>query len=487
MLRAARELGIGAIAVHSEADLDARHVRAADRSVLLGPSPAAESYLRIDRIIDAARKTGAGAIHPGYGFLAENPALAEACEEAGIVFVGPPAHAMRAMGDKSEARRIATRAGVPVVPGYDGEDQSEETLRREALRIGFPLLLKPSAGGGGKGMKRIQAEEEFTPALESARREARAAFGDDRIVMERYLDPIRHVEIQVFGDSRGVVHLFERECSVQRRHQKIIEEAPSPALDPETRKRMGAAAVRLASEVGYRSAGTVEFILAADGSFYFLEMNTRLQVEHPVTELVTGVDLAHQQIREARGEDFSHSQADLTLRGHAIECRIYAEDPANGFLPSAGRIAVYERPEGPGIRFDSGIDAGCEVTVHYDPILAKLVVWGADREAALLRARTALRETIILGVRTNIDFLQTVISDPVFVEGRATTSWIDGSVGDLSAPPRIDQRILALSAIAEHLTAARPSSRGREFRSSGGDAYSPWESLGGFRVGETRS
>ena len=486
ILRAARECGLSTVAVHSSADANARHVREADRSMFLGPAPATESYLCIDKVIDAARESGAGAVHPGYGFLAENAALPEACEDAGLVFVGPPAAAMRAMGDKAEARQIALKAGVPVVPGYEGDDQSDERLTAEAKAIGFPVLIKPSAGGGGKGMKRIESEAELALGLESARREARSSFGNDRLVLERYLDPIRHVEIQVFGDATGVVHLFERECSVQRRHQKIIEEAPSPALNAETRAQMGAAAVRLAAAVGYRSAGTVEFILAPDGSFYFLEMNTRLQVEHPVTELTTGIDLAHAQLREAMGGEFGYSQSDLSLRGHAIEFRIYAEDPDSGFLPSVGRIAVYERPEGPGVRFDSGIDEGAEVTVYYDPILAKLVVWGADRDAALLRARRALAETVLLGVRTNLDFLQTVTSHPVFTSGNATTRWIDQALAELTEPKTPSAPVLALAAVAEHLTSGAASSRRAQGTVPGGDPYSPWEQLTGFRIGGTR-
>jgi 3-methylcrotonyl-CoA carboxylase alpha subunit len=436
------------VAVYSDADRDAPHVTAANEAVHIGPPAASESYLRVEKIIEAARASGADAIHPGYGFLSENPLLAEACEAAGIVFVGPPAEAIRAMGDKALARQLAREAGVPVIPGYDDEDQSISTLESNARRIGFPLLLKPSAGGGGKGMRRVEREADLSEALEAARREARGAFGDERLILERYLDPIRHVEIQVFADASGPISLFERECSVQRRHQKIVEESPSTALSPELRARMGAAAVQLAGAVGYRGAGTVEFVLDQSGSFYFLEMNTRLQVEHPVTEMVTGLDLVHLQIREAMGEPVVSEIAVNAPRGHAIECRVYAEDPAQGFLPSVGTVLVLEEPRGPGIRFDSGIRAGFEIGVHYDPILAKLVVYADTRASAIQRLALALSQTVILGVQTNVAFLRTVIEHRDFVRGETYTDFVARHLPEWAPAGEVEPVEIALAALA---------------------------------------
>ena len=505
ILRAARELGLATVAVYSDADADARHVLEADRAVRLGPAPAAESYLLVEAILAAARSTGAGAIHPGYGFLSENPALAEACEEAGIVFVGPPAGAIRRMGDKAEARRLAEAAGVPVIPGYDGAAQDEASLRREAERIGWPLLLKPAAGGGGKGMKLVESSGDFGAALASSQREAGSAFGDARILLERFLRPVRHVEIQVFADSHGgCVHLLERECSIQRRHQKILEESPSPALDPATREAMGQAAVALARAVEYRGAGTVEFVLSPDGSFHFLEMNTRLQVEHPVTEAVTGIDLVHLQLREAMGAPLPLRQEEVRGRGHAIECRIYAEDPSQGFLPAAGPIRLLREPQGPGIRVDSGILEGGRIGVHYDPILSKLIVWAETRAAAVARLKTALRDTVILGLPTNLPFLQLVVDHPAFQAGETFTSFVEDHFPD-GLPPAAGPALEAIgfAAMAEALTtpgaachdpidptalsAARGAGSSPAPETSRADRYSPWDRLRRFRTGTAHS
>ncbi len=472
------------VSVHSEADVRAVHTRAADQSVEIGPAPAIDSYLRIDRIVDAARRSGAEAVHPGYGFLAENADLARACETAGLVFVGPSADSMEKMGDKAGARKIAEQAGVPVVPGYDGDDQSDETLTAESTRIGFPLLIKPSAGGGGKGMKRVEAGDRFADALASARREAGSSFGNEHMVLERFLEPIRHIEIQVFGFGDKAVALFERECSLQRRHQKIIEECPSPAVADDLRGRMCDAAVRLAEAVGYRGAGTVEFILAEDGSFYFLEMNTRLQVEHPITEMTTGVDLVHEQLWEAMGRDSGLLSRPLTQRGHSIEARLYAEDPENGFLPSAGHIGTFAAPHGPGIRVDSGIESRSEVPVHYDPILAKIIVWAADREAARLRMRFALENTVVLGVRSNVGFLLRVLDHPGFVSGETTTDLVERDLAELAQPWDLNDDALALAVVA-----ASSRSRSRTADSATGvvsdpeSMYSPWARLQDFRLG----
>ncbi|MFN3374329.1 MAG: acetyl/propionyl/methylcrotonyl-CoA carboxylase subunit alpha, partial [Chloroflexus sp.] len=391
IIRACRELGISPVVVYSEADAKALHVRMADAAALIGPPPAAQSYLRAEAIVEAALKLNAQAIHPGYGFLSESVKLAEQCAAAGITFIGPPPAAIAAMGGKAEARLLAQAAGVPVVPGYDGEDQSDERLIAEARRIGPPLLIKASAGGGGKGMRSVGDVADVPAAIEGARREARAAFGDDRLIIERLVLHPRHVEIQVLADRYGnVVHLGERDCSIQRRHQKVVEEAPSPALTPALRTAMGNAAVAVARAAGYVNAGTVEFILAPNGEFYFLEMNTRLQVEHPVTELVCGYDLVHLQIAIAAGEPLPFRQEDVAVRGHAIEVRLYAEDPRT-YLPAVGKVALFAPPQGPGVRVDAGLTSGDEVTVHYDPLLAKLIVAGTDRRQAVARLRRALR------------------------------------------------------------------------------------------------
>jgi 3-methylcrotonyl-CoA carboxylase alpha subunit len=424
IIRACRELGIAAVAVYSEADRAALHVRLADEAYLLGPAAPAESYLHAERILDVARRSGAQAIHPGYGFLSERAHFADACQVAGITFIGPSPEAIEQMGSKIAAKRLAEHAGVPTAPGYMGDDQRPIRLREEAQRAGFPLLIKASAGGGGKGMRTVRALAEFDAALAGAQREARAAFGDDAVFLERLIERPRHVEIQVLADAHGgCVSLFERECSIQRRHQKIIEESPSPALTPDLRAAMGAAAVRLTLAAGYRNAGTIEFLLDDAGRFFFLEMNTRLQVEHPVTELVAGVDLVQLQIAIAAGVPLPFAQADLIQRGHAIEARIYAEDPAT-FLPSIGRVALFAPSGGPGIRNDAGLESGDEITMYYDSMLAKLIVSAPDRPAAIERLRSALDDYTVLGVTTNLPLLRAIAAHPDFAAGATHTDFL---------------------------------------------------------------
>ena len=426
VIRACREMGIASVAVFSEADRGARHVRLADEARPIGPALAAESYLRIDRVIEAARASGAEAVHPGYGFLAENAGFALACEEAGLVFIGPRSRTITLMGEKTSARRLAVEAGLPVVPGTLEPLEDDAAIRREAERIGFPLMLKAAAGGGGKGLRLVASAGEIASAAARARSEARSAFGDDRVYLEKALSRPRHVEIQVVADHHGhAVHLFERECSIQRRHQKVVEESPSPLLTPELRARMGALAVALVRKAGYVNAGTLEFLVDESRAPYFLEMNTRLQVEHPVTELVTGIDLVKLQIRIAEGATLPFGQADLAQRGHAIECRVYAEDPDAGFLPSPGRIVALRVPGGPGIRDDSGVEEGDEVPSHYDPLVSKLVAWGEDRASAIARMRRAVREYRVLGIKTTLPFFERVLRHPDFVAGRIDTSFVE--------------------------------------------------------------
>ena len=425
IVRACRDLGLASVAVYSDADRAAPHVRMADEAVHLGPAPAAESYLNIEKLIAAARQTGAGAIHPGYGFLSENPLFADACAEAGIVFVGPTGRIMREMGEKTAARRVAQEAGVPIVPGFDTGLEDVKTASALAERIGYPVMLKAAAGGGGKGIRFVYQANELAAALRLARSEAQGAFGDSTVYMEKAVSPARHIEVQIFGDTHGnVVHLGERECSIQRRHQKLIEESPSVALDDALRARFTEAAVRLGKAVGYVNAGTCEFLLGPDGSFYFLEVNARLQVEHPVTELCTGLDLVREQLRVAAGLPLSFTQADVTFRGHAIEARISAEDPLNRFLPASGTIAALAEPAGPGVRLDSGIYAGMSVPLFYDPLLAKLICWGHDRDEALRRLRRALDEYTIAGVRTTIPFAQWLMRNARFLAGDFSTDFV---------------------------------------------------------------
>jgi 3-methylcrotonyl-CoA carboxylase alpha subunit len=429
IMRTCRDLGIETVAVYSDADRRALHVLEADGAVYIGASPPGESYLRVDSIIQAAVESGAEALHPGYGLLSENPALAEACAGAGVVFIGPPAQAIRTMGDKSASRDVAESIGVPTVPGYHGEEQAPAALQAEVAKIGYPLMVKAALGGGGRGMRLVGAPEELNDALESGRREAERAFGDGRLLLERAITGARHVEVQVLGDSYGnLVHLGERDCSVQRRHQKVIEETPSPAVDDELRKRMGNAAVRLAKAVDYQSAGTVELLLGEDGNFYFLEMNTRLQVEHGVTELVTGLDIVALQITIAAGARLPFDQDGVKFRGHAIECRVYAEDPLKHYLPSPGRITALELPDGEGVRNDVGTYAGDELSTYYDPLLCKVLTRGKDRAGALRRMDGALATYRVEGVHTNLPLLRAIISHPAFRSGEATTQFLESQL-----------------------------------------------------------
>ncbi len=427
VIRACRELGIKTVAVYSDVDRSALHVRYADEAYAIGPAPARESYLRIDRVIDVARRSGADAIHPGYGFLAERPEFAHACAQAGLTFIGPPASAIGAMGDKAVARTTVQKAGVPVVPGTEGEGGlHDEEILAVAPSIGFPLLVKATAGGGGKGMRLVERFEDLTRALASARREAEAAFGDGAVYLEKVVAGARHVEIQLLADSFGnCIYLTERECSIQRRHQKLIEESPSPIVDEDLRRRMGEVAVRAAQAVNYTNAGTIEFLVDKDLNFYFLEMNTRLQVEHPVTEMVTGLDIVKEQIRIARGRKLRYAQDDVRLNGWAIECRINAEDPFNNFIPSTGRINTLSRPAGPGVRVDSGVDEGSEITPYYDSLLAKIIVWGETRGEAIVRMRRALREYRVIGIKTNIPFHQAIMESHRFHGGQFDTTFVE--------------------------------------------------------------
>jgi acetyl-CoA carboxylase biotin carboxylase subunit len=451
--RACRESGIESVAVYSDADAGALHVRVADRAFRIGPAPAVESYLSIGALLTAARDSGADAIHPGYGFLSERASFARACEEAGITFVGPPSHVIERMGSKLAARQLMQSAGVPVVPGRTPPDQTDEGIADSAKAIGYPVLVKASAGGGGKGMRVVRAGSEARELIASARREALAAFGDGTLYVERLIERPRHIEIQVFADTHGhVVHVYERECSLQRRHQKVIEECPAPTLTPRLRSAMGEAAVTAARAAGYVNAGTIEFLVEGSGDdarFYFLEMNTRLQVEHPVTELVTGVDLVHAQLVVADGGQIPWSQSSLSQRGHAVECRVYAEDPAAGFLPQAGRLLLYREPASPGIRVDSGVTEGDTVVVNYDPLLAKLIASAATRDAAIRRAAAALREFPILGIRTNIAFLLALLDHPAFGAAKIHTGFIDDAIGELTVAGEVPDEVLAAAAVAE--------------------------------------
>src|SRR5438034_898381 len=426
IMRTCRDLGIETVAVYSDADRRALHVLEADSAVYIGASPPGESYLRIDSIVQAAVDSGAEALHPGYGLLSENPALAEACAEAGIVFIGPPPQAMRTMGDKSAARDLAASLEVPTVPGYHGAGQDIGVLQAEADKIGYPLMVKAALGGGGRGMRLVEAPDDLAGAVEGGRREAERAFGNGRLLLERAVQDARHVEVQVLADSLGsTVHLGERDCSVQRRHQKVVEETPSPAVDDDLRTRLGEAAATLAKAVSYQSAGTVEFLLGANGDFYFLEMNTRLQVEHGVTELVTGLDIVALQLAIASGDALPFEQNEVRFRGHAIECRVYAEDPLKGYLPSPGRVTAFETPSGEGIRNDVGTYAGDEVSTYYDPLLSKLLTWGRDRAEALRRMERAPAAYRVEGVHTNLPLLLALVAHPDFRTGKATKAVLD--------------------------------------------------------------
>jgi 3-methylcrotonyl-CoA carboxylase alpha subunit len=484
VMRTARAMGLRTVAVFSDTDREAAHVQSADEAYRIGPAPARESYLNSRAILEVAQRARAQCIHPGYGFLSENAAFAEACATTGIVFIGPPPRAIQAMGSKSEAKSIMQAAGVPLIPGYHGEDQGADFLQRQASQIGFPVLIKASAGGGGKGMRRVDTPTDFADALASARREAAASFADERMLVERYVLRPRHVEVQVFADTRGqAVHLFERDCSVQRRHQKVIEEAPAPGLDPALRREMGQAAVAAAQAIGYVGAGTVEFILDEDGRFYFMEMNTRLQVEHPVTEYISGQDLVQWQLQVAAGEALPCTQAELSIDGHAIEARLYAEDPDRNFQPATGTLARLRFPRPcTHVRVDTGVREGDVVSVHYDPMLAKIITWDRDRSSALMRLRTALQETEISGVTTNLAFLGKVLDQQSFREGTVDTGFVDAHrEALLPGGPVLDDSILAIAAL---YVLSRRAQEARAAASACADPGSPWHQTDGWRLNE---
>ena len=475
--RSAKALGLRTVAVYSEADAGAAHLAACDEAVAIGGLTTAESYLDQEKILEACRTSNAQAVHPGYGFLAENAAFARRCHDAGIVFVGPPAEAIALMGNKAEAKRRMMQAGVPCVPGYQGHDQSDAVLREHATEIGYPLMVKAAAGGGGRGMRLVTSAAGLDAALQSARSEARNAFGSDELILERAVLHARHVEVQVMADGHGhVIHLGERDCSVQRRHQKIIEEAPCPVMTEHLRQAMGHAAVQAAQAIGYMGAGTVEFLLAEDGQFYFLEMNTRIQVEHPVTELVTGLDLVAWQLRVAAGERLTISQDQVTLQGWAMEARLYAEDPFDGFVPQTGMVLDVHWPQGAGIRVDHALAAGMAITPYYDPMLAKVITWGPDRDAALRRLLHALEDAAVLGVGSNRPFLQVLLRHPVFAAGQATTNWIDGQLMlDPPKRPEASEVLWALAAVLFHVrrATALPLAPGLRYWSSVLDVDAP--------------
>ena len=477
ILTACHELGIKTVAVYSEVDSHSPHVHIADEAYPLGDPVPLESYLNIEKIITAAKEMGAEAIHPAYGFLAENPAFAERCEKESITFIGPSSKVIQLMGHKVEAKTTIKKAGVPVIPGYHGGDQKIDTLMEEGLTIGFPLLIKAAAGGGGKGMRIVRKKDDLKEYIESCKRESGKAFGDDSVFLEKYLDRPRHVEFQVLGDHhKNTIHLFERECSIQRRHQKIIEETPSPALTPELREKMGEAAVKTAQAVGYTNAGTVEFMVDGSKNFYFLEMNTRLQVEHPVTEFVTGVDLVKWQLKIASGEELTIHQDEMTQRGHAIESRIYAEDPQNNFLPSIGVLYYVGFPKGVNVRNDSGIETGMEVTSYYDPLLSKLTVYAETRTEAIQKMICALSDYAIMGVTTNISFLRRVLDHKSFRAGDITTHFIEDHKEVFSEPEIPDEAIIA-AALAETLRIT-PEPTTVQVTTGVSDPYSPWRNSG---------
>lgn len=474
--RTAHRLGVRTVAVYSDADATALHVEMADEAVRLGPAPSRESYLCIDKIIAAAKATGAEAIHPGYGFLSENAGFAQACREAGLVFIGPSPEAIIAMGSKSGAKALMDKAGVPLVPGYHGDEQDDAFLLERAGEIGFPVLLKASAGGGGKGMRGVHDKAEFFEALHGAQREALNAFGDQRMLIEKLLVEPRHVEVQVMADRHGnAVYVFDRDCSIQRRHQKVVEEAPAPGLSPELRTAMGEAAVRAAKAISYDGAGTLEFLVDRNGHFYFMEMNTRLQVEHPVSELISGLDLVEWQLRVASGEPLQFTQSDLGANGHAIEVRLYAEDPDTGFLPSTGALRHFGMPSGDGVRVDTGYRSGDAVSVYYDPMMAKVIAWGATRDIAAQRLADALRKTCIAGVRHNTGFLVRVLSHPAFLAGQLSTHFIEDHHNDLFSPSGNDRTDLLLLGALHTLKTPHSSANSN-------DTCSPWSRLQGFRI-----
>jgi acetyl-CoA carboxylase biotin carboxylase subunit len=465
IVRACREMGIASVAVYSEADRAALHVRLADEAYAIGPALSRESYLRIDKVIEVTRRAGCDALHPGYGFLAENPELARACAENGVTFIGPAPEAMESLGSKTAARQLAARAGVPIVPGVQDPIESLENALGIARELGYPVLVKAVAGGGGKGMRLVTSAAELPAAWREAASEGLNAFGDDRLYLEKYLKQPRHIEMQIFADAHGhVVYLGERECSIQRRHQKVMEESPSPVVTPGLRRAMGEAAVKLAREAGYTNAGTVEFLVDAARHFYFLEVNTRLQVEHPVTEMVTGLDLVKLQIQVAAGESLRFTQADVALSGHAIECRLYAEDPDHNFFPSPGKILTRQTPSGPGIRLDDGVYAGFTVPADYDPLLGKLVAWGRDRAEAVARLQRALREYAVTGIMTNAALFHRILRDPEFLRGDVSTRWLDERLSHFPADGEDSAEIASnaedaaiVAALLHHLASSGPS------------------------------
>ncbi|MBU2179309.1 MAG: acetyl/propionyl/methylcrotonyl-CoA carboxylase subunit alpha, partial [Gammaproteobacteria bacterium] len=476
VIKTAHQLGIRCVAVYSEADAHARHVQMADEAYLLGPAPSKESYLRADKILEIAKLSGAEAVHPGYGFLSENEDFAKACAEAGVVFIGPPVPAIAAMGSKSAAKEIMSKAGVPLVPGYHGDNQDEAFLAAEADKVGYPLLLKAAYGGGGKGMKVVWQKSEFIEQLHSAKREAQNGFGNDKILMERYLTKPRHVEIQVFADNFGnAVYLHERDCSIQRRHQKVIEEAPAPNFSPAQRQAMGDAAVKAAQAIGYAGAGTVEFLFDEDGSFYFMEMNTRLQVEHPVTEMITGQDLVKWQLLVASNQPLPLSQAEIPLDGHAIEVRVYAEDPDNNFLPATGKLTYLRQPDANRhVRIDTGVVENDEVSPFYDPMIAKLIVWDESRDRAISRMRRALNDYRIAGVKTNLNFLTRLVEHPAFGRAELDTHFIEHHQAELFAPEQNEPTQALILAAMYLLLKQQPSEQ----------TTSPWQSAIGWRMNE---
>jgi len=482
VIKTARRMGIRTVAVYSEADANARHVRLADEAVLLGPAAARESYLVADKILAAAKRTGAQAVHPGYGFLSENADFSEACATNGITFIGPPASAIRAMGSKSEAKKLMGKAAVPLTPGYHGDDQDPALLQHEADQIGYPVLIKAAAGGGGKGMRLVDKSEDFLDLLASCKREANSSFGDEHVLIEKYITKPRHIEIQVFADTQGnCVYLFERDCSVQRRHQKVLEEAPAPGMTLERRRQMGEAAVAAAKAVGYVGAGTVEFIANQDGSFYFMEMNTRLQVEHPVTEMITGQDLVEWQLRVAAGQPLPLAQEQLQIRGHALEARIYAEDANKGFLPSTGKLIRLAPPaKSINVRVDTGVEEGDEITPYYDPMIAKLIVWDEHRDAALARMRKALADYQVAGVTTNIDFLSRLVACPAFADTDLDTGLIERQK-DFLFPPvlAVPRDALLVATVGELLWEQHEA---KQKAKTSGDPWSPWHARDGWRM-----
>ena len=481
IIRACRELGIKSVAVYSDIDEHSLPVRMADEAVRIGEPPARSSYLNIDAIIGAARKTGAEAIHPGYGFLAENPDFAERCEKEKIVFIGPSSDSMRLVGDKVASREAAAAAGIPLTPGMAGKSTDPARCVKAAKEIGFPVILKASAGGGGKGMRIIRDEKELEAAVEAGMREALSAFGDASVYLEKYIEKPRHVEFQILADKYGnAVHLFERECSIQRRHQKIIEESPSVIVDDDLRNRMGQTALKVVEISGYSNAGTIEFLVDENRNFYFLEVNARLQVEHPVTELVTGIDLVQAQFRIAAGEKLWLIQSNLRQRGHAIECRIYAEDPENNFLPSAGKIHFMKEPSGPGIRHDCGVGSGSEVSVYYDPILSKLIAWAENRELCCRKMAEALKSFPLIGIKTNIEFLHDIITHPAFISGDLSTSFISQYMADWSSKSDTATEDLALIAAAAHEILVKDK---KGIEKAAAALPSCWEILGDWRIG----